>query len=428
MRVVEVTEVEAVPRATGYGVVESQQQWQGVAEVSGRIIEIDERLEVGRTIEAGTPLLRIDPGSYELEKTRSESTVKGVRAQIGELSAREKSARASLRVEERVLEMARRDRDRLRTLYEQGNVPLIEVETAEREVLSAEKAVQTIENTLVELPASRRVLQAQLEELETGVKGAQLELAKTEIVAPFTMRLREVNAAQHQAVSSGEVLVVGDGVDVVEVPAQLPVGVIGPLMARRTGSAEDSPRDGSPGGVTAVDPSQPSETGAAAPSSRTSAIQAIVKLKTQGVEATWAGRFHRFSGVEPTTRTVGAVVQIDDPRRRTTGRGPPLLPGLHVEVELRGAPRSGCLLVPQPALHAGRVYVVGEGDRLNVREVDVDFAQDEFVCLSGGVVPGERVVATELTPAVEGMLLAPRDDPGEVERLTGVARGEEPAP
>lgn len=403
VRVVEVAMVAAIPRATGYGVVESQQQWQGVAEVSGRVIALGERLEVGRTIEAGTLLLRIDPGSYELEKLRSESTVKAVRAQIGELSAREKSAKATLRVEERGLAMAQRDLENLRTLYAQGNVPLIDVESAEREVLNAEKAEQTIKNTLVELPASRRVLQAQLEELQAGVKGAQLELSKTEIVAPFTMRIREANVALHQAVSAGEVLVVGDGVDVVEVPTQLPVGTLGPLLRGRSDDAPPTPNAGA----------------------RTSEIEAFVRLESPGVESTWTGRFRRFSGVDPLTRTIGAVVEVDDPRRRTSGHGPPLLPGLHVEVELRGAVHPGCLLIPRPALHADRVYVVDADNRLRVREVDVAFEQDDFVCLSGGIEEGERVVETDVTPAVEGMLLAPRDDPEEAKRLAALARGEE---
>src|SRR5690606_19424042 len=119
----ELAMVAALPRAAGYRVERKREEWQGGAEVSGRVIALGERLEVGRTIEAGSLLLRIDPGSYELEKLRSESTAKAVRAQIGELSAREKSAKATLRVEERGLAMAQRDLENLRTLYAQGNVP-----------------------------------------------------------------------------------------------------------------------------------------------------------------------------------------------------------------------------------------------------------------------------------------------------------------
>ncbi|MCA9715064.1 MAG: TolC family protein, partial [Myxococcales bacterium] len=232
VRVLAAQEYTATPRALGYGVVEAQRNWQGLAEVGGKVVETDERLEVGRRIREGTVLLKIDPGSYELEKTKTEATVKAVRAQIGELKAREQSARANLKVEEKVLALARKDLARLQSLYDQGAVALTEVETAERELLSAERSVLSYKNTLSELPASRKVLEANLQQYKAGVKGAALELARTEVIAPFTMRLREVNAIEGQAVSAGQVLVVGDAVDVMEVPAQFSIASITPLRAR----------------------------------------------------------------------------------------------------------------------------------------------------------------------------------------------------
>ncbi|MCY1008267.1 hypothetical protein OV079_22435 [Nannocystis pusilla] len=100
-------------------------------------------------------------------------------------------------------------------------------------MIVAEKTVQTFRNTLGELPATRRVLEAQLEQQQAGVATTKLELAKTEIVAPFTMRLREVNAALEQVVTGGQALIVGDGIDVFEIPAQVPVGSLGSLLPPR---------------------------------------------------------------------------------------------------------------------------------------------------------------------------------------------------
>lgn len=44
------------------------------------------------------------------------------------------------------------------------------------------------------------------------------------------MRLREVNVGLQQVVSGGQVLVVGDGIDVFEIPALVPVGSLGALL------------------------------------------------------------------------------------------------------------------------------------------------------------------------------------------------------
>src|SRR5690606_13797360 len=101
--------------------------------------------------------------------------------------------------------------------------------------------------------ASRRVLEAQLEEVKAGVTGADRGLARAVVVAPFTMRISEVGATIGQAVSSGTVMVVADGVDIVEVSAQLPIGAIDPLLPPRRSlptrdavASDEQPTDAAP--------------------------------------------------------------------------------------------------------------------------------------------------------------------------------------
>jgi len=490
--VLEVQEYTAVPRALAYGVVEAQRNWQGIAEVGGRVIEKNERLEVGRRIRQGTVLFRIDPGSYAVEKDRTEATVKATKAQISELRAREASARANLKVEEKVLVLARKDLARLEKLLRQDAVSQLDVDAAERDVLSAERSVQSFKNTLSELPASRRVLQANLEQVQAGVAGANLDLARTEIVAPFTMRIREVHAIDGQAISSGQVLVVGDAVDIMEVPAQLPLASVTPLMpprGQRRGRRQDgsaTPRDPAP---EAADAKQPGPTTAPPRRGRLArAIQATVHLKGQGMLASWPAEFRRFEGIDSATQTMGLVVQVTTPQRgrgnaagesangrqpdaeqpggptpsrpeqpndsQPQGSGAPgqpeqpsdgqppgnavqspqtpdranqprLLPGMHVEVELTGEPRSGCLAVPRTALHEQVVWVVGPKNRLELREVDIAFVQDDFVCITTGIAVGEQVVLTDLAPAVAGMVLDPRVDDLAQQRLAQATQGQD---
>ncbi len=453
VRVIEVKPLEVVPRVTGYGVVQAQRSWQAVAEVGGTLVEIADNLEVGRTVQKGTRLFKIDPGNYELERNRGEASVRGVRAQIAEIKTREESARSSLALEKKILELAIKDLERAKKAQEAGLGPQTAVEQAERGVLTAQKSVQALENTLLELPASRRVLEAQIAQQEAGVAGARKDIARTEVVAPFTMRIREVNASLHQAVGSGQVVVVGDGVDVMEVAAHMPIGTVGPLMGPRdTASPPPSPApdpteapkpleltpDGSGGDAPLAGSAVPA--GSAAPTvedgatpapatpgpSRASRISATISLKSQDVEVSWEGKFRRFQGVDPTTRTVGVVVEVTDPRRRQGRTGPPLSAGMHVEVELKGVPRADCLAIPRSALFDTKVYVAGAEDRLEIRDVEIDILQEQFVCVAKGLAPGDRVVLTALAPAVEGMLLAPRNDETAAVWLGAVAKGEKP--
>ncbi len=406
VRVLALTPMDVVPRAVGYGEVAAQRDWQAVAEVSGVVEFVGEGVEVGQVVQEGAVLFRVDPQSYAIEQDKSEASVKGVRAQLSQLKAQESSARANLTLEKRVLDLAERELQSMQALYDAGNAPLIEVQTAEKAVLTAKKSVQSYTNALAEIPSSRQVLQAQLQQQEAGVETTKLEAAKTEIVAPFTMRLRQVDVVLDQAVSAGTVLVVGDGIDVVEIPARIPVGALGPLLPRRptfTGPPAPPPEPVD-GGTEDTDPAAPMQRSF---SERLRSIEAIVKLDTQGVSAIWDGNLRRIEGVDPETRNLVAVVQVEETRKRGA---PPLAVGLYVEVELRGSKRPNCLAVPQQAYHSGKVYVVGEGERLEIREVEEELTQEEFVCVSGGVTSGDRIVLTDLSPAVEGMLLDPRVD------------------
>ena len=60
VRVLAVKTMPALPRATGYGVVTAQREWQAIAQVSGAVIEMNENLEVGRVVREGTRLFKID--------------------------------------------------------------------------------------------------------------------------------------------------------------------------------------------------------------------------------------------------------------------------------------------------------------------------------------------------------------------------------
>ena len=99
-----------------------------------------------------------------------------------------------------------------------------------------------------------------------------------------------------------------------------------------------------------------------------------------------------------------------------------------VEVDLRGEPQAGCLALPIEAVHGTTVYVVDAEDRVELRSVELSWAQEEFVCVGEGLVAGERVVTSSLTPAVAGMLLEPTVDEFEAQRLETLVDGEQPEP
>ena len=158
------------------------------------------------------------------------------------------------------------------------------------------------------------------------------------------------------------------------------------------------------------------------------ALQAVVRLRTGRGAAEWPARFSRISDtVDRRTRTVGVIVAVDDPYRRIVpGERPPLVKNMYVEVEIRGRPRPGAVVVPRGAITGGEVRIVGPDDRLRTREIEADFVQANFVVVRSGLEAGERVVVSDLPFAVDGMRLGPVEDEEALAALVAEAVGDAP--
>lgn len=390
VRVVEVPSVTLVPEVVGHGTVQPERVWDAVAEVAGQVIETHERLRNGSILPAGSLLLRIDPATYELELAQLE-------AELAELVAREQNARASLTIDQGNVALAEKDLARQQGLATRGNTSESQVDRAEQAMLTLRQAVQSQKNILALVPAQRRLLEARIAQ-------ARLDLDNTTIRAPFDLRIANLQVEESQYVATGATLLEGDAIDRVEIVAQVsPAHMRALLMNQQVVDAttrvvgEDLPD------LFGLDP--------------------VVRLDMGNTHATWPGRFVRMSDtVDPKTRTVGVVVAVDDPYKNVQPRlRPPLVKGMFVEVLLRGRPQPNRIIVPRSAIRGGSVYVVDDESRLEIRPVDVLFAQDSVSVIGDGLNAGETLVVSDLMPVVEGMLLDPVIDPKVTDDLVAVS-------
>jgi membrane fusion protein (multidrug efflux system) len=117
--------------------------------------------------------------------------------------------------------------------------------------------------------------------------------------------------------------------------------------------------------------------------------------------------------IDPTTDslTVRAVVPNDLDR----GRDGALVPGQYVPVRLILGEQPDALLIPQAALmqsQAGdQVLVVGQGDKVESRPVEVGPAYQGQWVIRSGLEKGERVIVEGLQKATPGSTVAPRPRP-----------------
>ncbi|MDP7100341.1 MAG: hypothetical protein QF503_04205 [Rhodospirillales bacterium] len=408
VRVISVQKLTVVPRALGFGNVTPGTVWEAVAQVSGKIIEIHPLLKAGAILPKDTVILKIDPTDYLLAQQSIEADIRAINAQISELKAREKNTKASLAIEQRSLALNQKDLKRKQALLKRRAVSQAAVDQEERTLLARRQSMQSLRNSLNLLPAEAERLDAQRATLTIKLKDAKLDLARTTIILPFDARIAEVNIELAQFAGQGKTLVVADSIDVSEVSAQLPVDKMAQLLDR----------------------SRLKNFLAATASTNIEQIlglKPIVRLRSANLNVSWPGRVVRISDrLDPRTRTLGVIVAVNNPYNLSAdGHRLPLAKNMYVEVELRGIPQKDKIVLPRSALHSGRVYIANKDNRLQIKPVDIAYNQGNLAVLAAGLASGERVVVSDLIPAINGMLLSTVEDTAVQQSLRKAADGED---
>jgi RND family efflux transporter MFP subunit len=391
VRVIQAPQLELIPMAEGYGSIQPARVWSGVAQVSGRIVELHPRLRDGEIITQGSLLLKIDPADYELNLAQAE-------AELAELEVEESNAKATLLIEQRSLKIAQRELERLTKLAKKGTASQSDVDDAERNLLSSSNAVQNVKNSLALLPTKRKVLEAKKTQ-------AGRDLQNTSVRAPFNLRVANMGIEIDQYVGKGEMLLKGDAVDRVEVIARFPLSSIRRLFIGRKMRDTDI-MEGNLAEYVAFKPR--------------------VRLDMGTTIAEWEAEFVRFSdNVDPETRTMGVVVAVNNPFEKVIpGLKPPLSKGMFVQVLLQGKPQANRVVVPRSAIRNGSVYIADQQNRLQLQPVEILFSQGEISVIAKGIEAGQKIVVSDLVPAVAGMLLQTKTDKKMTEAVMNAARGQ----
>src|SRR5690606_27896043 len=104
------------------------------------------------------------------------------------------------------------------------------------------------------------------------------------------------------------------------------------------------------------------------------------------------------------------VAEIQDPyalNDRGAGRSP-LEMGRLVEAEITGRAQTDIVVLPRQALKGDQtVWLVGDDQRLQVREVDVLYRGRDTVFVRRGLRTGDQVALTALDLVIDGMRVQP---------------------
>jgi RND family efflux transporter MFP subunit len=327
------------------------------ARVSGQVKSLHPEFSAGGIVEQGERLVQIDPQDFRLALARQESQLA--------------DARYKLKLEMGYQEVARREWN----LINQGAPS-----SDEDEELALRRP---------HLAKARSDLAAAEAELEQ----ARLNLARTEITAPFNAVVRITHVEVGSQVSTQDALAELVGTDEYWIRVSLPVDRLRWIHI----------------------PVSRSETGASA----------IVHYR--GTRRT--GRVIRLlSDLETQGRMARILVSVEDPLGHAdpTPDRPPLLIGEYVRVEIQGQALRDVYRIPRTALRDGdTIWVAGGGDTLQIKPVDIVWRDDRFVLIADSLDPGDRLIVSDLATPVAGMRVDPAAGiPAESPAVSGTSGGE----
>lgn len=307
--------------------------------VAGTVAWISPKLEAGGYVVEDEPLLRLDSSDYEIALARSEAALEQAVAE--ELHARS-------------------EYERLRELGERR--------------LASESQIQNAERLA-------NVTAARINEIETQLRQARIDLDRTEVRAPFDAIVQSRQVELGQYANRAQNIAVMYGADEVEVRLPLAIRQLGYLDVPLDFRGELDRR-----------------------------VAPVVRLEGLygGQQHVWFGRMVRTEAtIDPDSNTVQSIVRVTQPQE-TEKNAIPLPIGLFVEASISGREIDDIIALPRAVIrNNNQVLVVDAENKMYYREVEIFRFEEERVLISGGLAPGEIVCISPIQAVVNGMTVQP---------------------
>lgn len=306
--------------------------------VAGEITSLSDEFTAGGLLQAGTTVLQIDPKDYELALEQKERIL----------------AEAEYAY---TLELGRQD-----------------VARQEWDLLYGEESTNEVESTLALRKPHLEKVEADVRAARAEVEQAKINLARTEVKAPFNALVLNKYVDRGAFVASQEKLADLVGIDEYWVQVSLPLDRLHWLAIPRE-SGEDGP-------------------------------PARIYYRQDNVRE---GRVLRLLGdLSREGRMARLLISVPDPLglQEEDDSGKQMVIGEYVRVEMEGETLDDVFLIPRTALHNDReIWLATAEGKLAVRPVTTLWRDEENVLIRDGLRAGDFLVVSELPVPVDGMAI-----------------------
>ena len=325
-----------------YGTVKPRTESVLYAQVSGQIIEINERFREGGFFEKGETLLELDQRDLLSNIQIAKSSLFTAQQALEEEKAR--------------VEQAKQDWTRLGN---GNNAP--DLVLRKPQLMSAQAGVLSAEASLA---------------------NAKLSLERTSIKAPYTGRILKKNVDVGQVISSSTMLAEIYAVDYVEI--RLPI----------------KNKD-----LTYLSLPEPNRVNSKVKGTVSAIKLPHVDFHSDLIgEQRWKGRIVRTEGaLDTSSQQLFVVAQINDPYGEDNLSVSPIKIGQYVTATIKGKTIENAITIPNQAIYQGTYVYVVENELLKRRVVDIVWQNKKIAVIKNGLTENDLLVLTPLGQVTSGM-------------------------
>ena len=223
-----------------------------------------------------------------------------------------------------------------------------------------------------------RQAQARLESALATLETAKLGLERTKLLLPLDVRIMTESADLGQYITAGRTLGSAYALEAVEIELPLEDSELAWF---------DIPKNNSSLKVTSAE----------------------IKAEFASAKHKWDGYVVRTTGqVDPTSRLVSVVIEVPNPFDTSGGKAA-LLPGMFVEVSIRGRKLKSAVAVPRDAVRSGNEVWVVSNNKIRIQSLEIVRKDERFIYVTGGLEDGAEIVISSLDVVTEGMEVRTED-------------------
>jgi RND family efflux transporter MFP subunit len=354
-------------------------------EVSGQVIEVHPRLEVGEVIPAGETLFAIDPRTYQARVDEAKAAVAQAQAALERLTRQYETDKARLATLERTRDLAKAEFERWKTLMAENEVGTQSgVDAREQAYNAARDGYDLLAQAVSMHPMRIEEARSGLSSAQANLDNAEVNLERARVTAPFTGRVKSVRVEQGQFVAPGAPILSLADDSLLELSVSFDSAKARQWLRFTSGPAAE--------GVAWFGQLEP--------------VTCTIRWTEDPDDHRWEGTLHRVEYYDPETLKLTVAVRVEGGNARSKDADAlPLVEGMFCSVEIPGRTISNAFRLPAGTVSFdGTVYAAVDG-RLRTVPVEVAHATPEAIFINGGLTAGDIIVTTRLVDPLENSLL-----------------------